>query len=157
MIRSRTHLYEREQVVPFGLGDVFELFADARNLELITPHWLAFRILRAPSTLEAGSKIDYRLTFRGVPLRWASLIAAWEPPHRFVDTQVRGPYAMWEHTHEFEAINGSTRIRDQVRYRQSLGPLGEFAERTFARRDIERIFDHREAATLHLLEARAGR
>ncbi len=154
MIAGRDRVYEREQLVPFALDEVFDLFSDARSLELITPRWLRFGIVGTPPAIEAGALIRYRLSFRGVPIRWTSRIAVWEPPRRFVDVQVRGPYSLWEHTHSFEAVGGATRIGDRVVYRQPLGPLGDLAERLFARRDIERIFDFRESAVLTLLELR---
>ena len=88
-------------------------------------------------------------------MRWRTRIEAWEPPHRFVDVQLSGPYSLWEHTHEFEADGEeATLIRDRVRYALPLGPLGELAHRLFVRRDVERIFDfRREAVAARLASA----
>jgi hypothetical protein len=151
VIGAPTQLYEREQTVPHSLEETFAFFAEPANLERLTPPWLSFRILRAPEALAVGALIDYRLRLRGIPLRWTSRIEVWDPPRAFVDLQVRGPYARWEHTHSFEAVATGTVVRDRVRYRQRLGPLGAAAERLFAKRDVERIFDYRERALTALL------
>jgi len=150
-VSRHVHVYEREQTVAHPLAATFEFFAEAGNLERITPPWLSFRILTEPARMAVGGVISYRLTLHRVPLRWTSRIEAWDPPHRFVDRQVSGPYALWQHTHSFEEVEGGTQIRDRVRYRQRLGPVGAAAERLFARRDIERIFDHRARAIPRLL------
>jgi ligand-binding SRPBCC domain-containing protein len=134
---------EREQVVATPLEDAFAFFADPWNLEAITPPWLRFRIVDAPPRLERGSLLRYRLRLFGWPISWRTEIARWEPPHRFVDVQTRGPYRLWEHTHELEAVGaGSTRIRDRVRYRVPAAPLA----RPLVRRWLRAIFDFRADA-----------
>ena len=106
-----------EVVVPGTIGDVFAFFSDAHNLEAITPPWLRFRLL-GPGPLEVreGTVIDYRLRLHGLPLRWRSAITAWDPPHRFADEQLRGPYRRWHHEHTFTEVDGGTRVRDRVDY-----------------------------------------
>jgi ligand-binding SRPBCC domain-containing protein len=92
---SQIHILHRDQVVPLRRAEVFAFFAEPRNLEAITPEFLRFQILPpVPCTLEVGSRIDYRLSLFGVPFRWRTRIAAWEPGYRFVDVQERGPYAL---------------------------------------------------------------
>ena len=142
------HVLERCQRLPVTAERAFAFFSDARNLEAITPSWLRFRVL-TPGAIEMrpGALIEYRLRLHGVPLTWRTRIAVWEPPHRFVDVQLRGPYALWEHTHTFApAAADAVIIRDRVRYALPFGPLGELARRLFVRRDLDRIFDHRRRA-----------
>lgn len=140
----RTFLLQREQWIPRPIDQVFAFFADATNLEAITPPWLRFRILEPrPAVLRAGTLIAYRLRWHGVPLRWLTEIEAWEPPFRFVDVQRRGPYALWHHTHEFEPSDGGTRMRDVVRYALPMGPLGTLMHRLIVRRELEAVFDYR--------------
>lgn len=134
----------REQVVRRPIGDVFPFFADAGNLDALTPPWLAFEILTPqPVEMRPGCVLDYRLRWHGWPLRWRTLIEVWEPPARFVDVQLRGPYRLWHHTHAFTPVAGGTRLTDHVRYALPLGPLGRLAHRLAVRRDIETIFDFR--------------
>jgi ligand-binding SRPBCC domain-containing protein len=140
------HLLEREQRIPAGPAEVFDFFADPRNLEEITPPWLHFRITDAPDRAEDGSRITYRLRLHGIPIRWTSRIEDWDPPHRFADTQVRGPYSHWHHTHTVEPEGDGVLMRDRVRYSLPLGPLGELAHRVVVRRDLDRIFDYRREA-----------
>jgi len=154
---NRELLLERTQRVELGLAETFEFFADAFNLEAITPPWLGFRVITpGPIEMGRGTLISYRLNLHRVPLRWLTRIETWEPPRRFVDAQVRGPYGLWRHVHEFEPVPGGTLIRDRVRYRIGLGALGELARRGFVARDLERIFDFRRDAISRLLDPGEG-
>jgi ligand-binding SRPBCC domain-containing protein len=154
---ARTFLIEREQWLARPVEEVFAFFGDATNLEAITPEWLRFSVITpAPIAMGAGTLIDYRLRWRRMPLRWTTIIEAWEPPHRFVDRQLRGPYRLWHHTHIFEAQLGGTRIRDEVRYRLPLGRLGVALHRLGVRRDLEAIFDDRARRVRELLEPGRG-
>ena len=149
------HVIEREQLVPQSADAAFAFFADAVNLEAITPPWLRFRILTPrPIAMREGALIDYRLTLRRVPCRWHTRIDAWIPGRRFVDRQVSGPFRAWIHTHTFEPRPAGTLIRDHVAYRMPLGALGELARRTLIGGDLERIFDYRRAAIERLLVQR---
>ena len=141
--------------MPVSLDETFAFFADAYNLEAITPPWLRFRIVSAPDALEEGSRIDYRLSLHGVGFSWRTRIEVWERPRRFVDRQLDGPFALWEHTHAFEARDGGTLIRDVVRYRMPFAAAGELAHRLLIGRDLERIFGYRREAVARQLAPRA--
>jgi hypothetical protein len=148
-----TYILQREQIVPRSRRETFAFFADAYNLERITPPFLKFRILTPrPIAMAAGALIEYQLSLYGIPFRWRTLIEAWTPETGFVDRQLRGPYALWHHTHEFEEVSaGQTRVRDTVRYRIGFGPLGRVAHVLFVERSLNRIFDYRAEATAQLL------
>ena len=139
------HTLRREQRLPAGPAAVFPFFADAGNLEAITPPWLGFGIVTPrPIEMGVGTLIEYRLRLHGLPISWLTRIEAWEPGVRFVDMQLTGPYRLWHHTHEFEPDGaGGTIMRDTVRYALPYGPLGEVARRLFVARDLRAIFDHR--------------
>ncbi len=141
------HTLRREQRLPGAPDDVFAFFAEAGNLEAITPPWLGFAIVTPrPIAMGVGTLIEYALSVHRVPISWLTRIEVWEPGARFVDQQLHGPYALWHHTHEFEATaDGSTLMRDSVRYALPLGPLGALAHAVLVRRDLERIFDYRRA------------
>ncbi len=136
------------------LAEVFPFFADARNLEALTPPWLRFEILSpGPVDMRVGALIDYRLRVHGVPLRWRSEITEWDPPHLFVDEQRRGPYRRWRHTHRFAADGDGTRVDDEVDYAVLGGPL---VDRLFVRRDLDRIFAFRREALRDRFPTRSG-
>ncbi len=138
-----SRLLQYRQFLPRPRGDVFPFFADAANLERITPPWLGFRILTpTPVEIRRGALIDYRIRLHGVPLRWRTEIAEWEPPFRFVDTQLRGPYRLWVHTHTFTEVPGGTLCEDEIRYAV---PGGRLIDALFVRREVERIFAYRRA------------
>jgi ligand-binding SRPBCC domain-containing protein len=148
----RVHVLERTQQVPVDPAKAFALYSSADNLERITPPWLHFRILDPrPGALSPGARLEYSLVLHRFPIRWTTEIRSWDPPHRFVDFQLRGPYALWEHTHTFEPVEGGTVLTDQVRYAIPYGPLGALAHVAFVRRDLRRIFDYRRDAVAALL------
>jgi ligand-binding SRPBCC domain-containing protein len=142
------HTLRRQQRLPRPPHAIFPFFAEAANLEAITPPWLRFAIASpTPIRMGAGTLIEYRLTLHGLPISWLTRVDVWDPDARFVDVQLSGPYRLWHHTHEFLPDGaGGTLMRDTVRYALPLGPLGEAARRLFVARDLERIFDHRARA-----------
>lgn len=131
-----------EVLLPCPREKVFPFFADAHNLELLTPKWLRFRVLSSGIEIREGSLIDYRLRLRGIPIRWQSEIMVWEPPYRFVDRQLRGPYRTWIHEHRFEEEGGKTKVIDDVRYDH---PGGRWVNRFLVKRDLDKIFSYRKA------------
>ncbi|MCC5834023.1 MAG: SRPBCC family protein [Opitutales bacterium] len=140
------HDLHAEIELPLNLDTVFEFFSKAENLERITPSELKFRILNpTPVPMQVGTLIDYRLQLFGMPFKWSSLISEWDPPHSFTDEQVKGPYALWVHRHSFEPTENGTRIRDHVRYRLPLSPLGDLAL-PLVKLQLRRIFAHRQQA-----------
>lgn len=137
--------------LPLPAKEVFPFFADAENLESITPPELGFSILTPrPITLNADALIDYRLRLMGIPLLWRSRISLWDPPYRFVDEQLKGPYKEWVHTHRFEDREKGCIMTDEVRYRLPLWPLGEAAF-PLVRLHLERIFRFRQKVIRKLL------
>ena len=133
--------FQCEQFLPRPVTEVFPFFADARNLQAITPEWLNFEVVTpGPIAMKPGALIDYQLRVHGIPLKWRTLIREWEPPHRFVDEQLRGPYRQWIHEHTFTAQDGGTLARDKVLYAV---PGGALINALFVRRDVERIFAFR--------------
>lgn len=136
---------ERTQEVPKPLEEVWPYFATPENLEQMTPDSLRMRIITPPPLqMREGALFDYIVTTHGVPMRWTTLITDYEPPHRFVDVQLRGPYSFWHHTHTFaRTASGGTLIGDCVRYMMPMGPLGDIAHALVVKRDLERIFAFR--------------
>jgi ligand-binding SRPBCC domain-containing protein len=124
---------------------VFAFFSDAHNLNAITPPWLHFEILTPqPIAMRVGTRLRYRLRLRGVPLHWLTEITAWEPPQRFVDRQLEGPYRLWVHEHIFTERDGGALMRDRVDYAVPGGFLGPLLHRLFVGPDVARIFAYRE-------------
>ncbi|HET9123704.1 MAG TPA: SRPBCC family protein [Solirubrobacteraceae bacterium] len=146
------HRLERRQYVGRPLDEVFAFFAEAGNLERLTPPWLSFSVLTPePVQMDAGTLIDYRLRLHGIPLGWTSQIEVWEPDRQFVDRAIRGPFSLWHHRHRFSASGPGTIVSDEVHYAPPLGLLGEVAERLLVARDLERIFEYRREAVVRIL------
>jgi ligand-binding SRPBCC domain-containing protein len=142
----RVHTLTTELWLPRPIEEVFAFFADAHNLDILTPPWLHFRILTPyPIEMCQGATIAYRLRWRGVPLSWRTEISLWEPPSRFIDRQVDGPYRQWVHEHRFEARDGGTLMRDRVDYAVPGWLLAPLVARLLVGPDVRRIFCYREA------------
>ena len=151
---SPVYVLEQEQHIPRPQVEVFDFFSDARNLERLTPPFLNFEVLTPePIVMAPGTRIAYALGLYGVRFGWRTEIAEFTPNVSFVDTQERGPYALWHHTHTFEAVEGGTLMRDVVRYRLPLGPLGVMAHWIFVRRHLQRIFGYRREAVTEIFGA----
>jgi len=147
--------FQAAQWLPRPVEEVFAFFSEARNLETLTPPWLRFEVLTpAPISMQAGTMIDYRIRVHGLPIRWRTEIVEWNPPHRFVDVQLHGPYTLWHHTHTFAAHSGGTQCRDQVRYRPRGGTLMNWL---FVHRDVNHIFAFRRQQLARLFHSKLGR
>jgi len=143
--------FHDELWLPRSRDEVFPFFADAGNLSEITPPWVKFQVLTpAPIAMQPGTLIDYRIRVHGLPIRWRTEITEWNPPCRFVDVQLRGPYTLWHHTHTFEEKDGGTLCSDSVTYRPRGGAI---MHRLFVRKDVERIFAYRRKRLLELFPA----
>jgi len=143
--------FSSEVWFPQARSDIFPFFEDARNLEILTPKWLNFKILTPlPIVMKEGVLIDYRIRLHGISFKWRTEITVWEPPLRFVDTQIRGPYRAWIHEHRFKEKNGGTMVSDEVKYYPWGGKL---VNRLFVRSQIERIFRYRADKLVALFSA----
>jgi hypothetical protein len=143
-----------EVELPATPAEVFPFFADARNLDAITPAFLRFRVLTpGPIQMRVGTRIDYSLRVHGFPIRWTSEITVWGPPKCFVDVQIRGPYRRWHHVHRFEDLGTSTRVIDDVEY---ACPGGRLLHELFVKRDLVRIFEYRRAVLAKIFPSRAA-
>lgn len=145
------HIYElRRQIeIPRTLGETFRFFENPHNLALITPAWLNLVVASNEEVvMHKGAEIDYTIRWLGVSMKWKTFISDYEPPFRFVDIQVTGPYRLWEHTHGFHPTENGTLVADTVRYALPYGLLGRLVHRLIVRRQVEGIFAYRQKALL---------
>ena len=142
-------IYElkRKVFISAPVEEVFSFFSAAENLNLITPPWLHFKILTPlPVLMKKNALIDYSIKILGLRMTWNTEITVWQPPVRFVDRQINGPYRVWEHTHQFEEKGGGTQMEDVIRYAVPgfvLSPLIHFL---LVRPRLEKIFTFRETS-----------
>ena len=147
----KTHRFKTQLWLPQPRERVFLFFSNPHNLDRLTPAWLNFEILTPlPVLMKQGALMDYRLRIRGIPIRWQSEITLWEPPLRFADRQIRGPYRLWVHTHNFFSREGGTLVEDCVQY-ATLG--GSIVQRLLVAPDLRRIFSYRHEVLQQLFGA----
>ena len=139
------YIVESRLWLPKPRADVFAFFTDPTNLLRVTPPWLHLRLVDSPSSLSAGAVLDFRLAWLGVPLRWRTYVREYDPPFRFLDVQVRGPYARWEHRHVFLSEATGTTVEDRIVYRLPLGAVGRLAHTLFVKHQLESMWTHRRA------------
>ena len=151
------YILKRELTLDLPRVEVFDFFADAGNLERITPPELNFHIITPqPIDIRKGALIDYKLRMRGLPVKWRTEISIWNPPYEFIDQQLKGPYKQWIHRHTFtEMESNKTLIEDEVRYRLPLEPLGDIIH-FIVRRELDHIFDYRQKAVAEILSSRVN-
>ncbi len=147
------HIMTRDLTINLPIEKVFDFFADAGNLERITPPELNFHITTTqPIHIQKGSLIDYQLKVRGFPVKWQTEISEWNPPFSFVDRALKSPYRQWIHRHTFTKIEANkTLIKDEVKYRLPFEPFGDLAH-WFVRRELDYIFDFRQKVVPSLLQ-----
>lgn len=137
---------ETQQFLPYTKEQIFKFFSEAQNLEDLTPEILKFKIENVSTAeIQKGTLIDYKLKIHGVPTKWKTLISAWLPPHQFVDQQLKGPYSVWHHTHQFEDCLGGTLMVDRVKFKLPFGFLGRLTAGSFVQSDVETIFNYRRS------------
>jgi ligand-binding SRPBCC domain-containing protein len=150
------HTFQSSMMIPFHVLGVFEFFSNATNLERITPPELRFKILTPePIKMGQGTRIDYHLQLYGIPFGWSSLINHWDPPRKFIDQQIKGPYKEWVHTHCFYDQTDGTEMTDEVSYRLPLWPFGEVFS-PFIHLLISRIFRFREQTIREIFEKKCA-
>ncbi len=147
------HILTRKLTLDLPIEKVFDFFADAGNLERITPPELNFKIISPqPIDIKKGALIDYQLKLRGLPLTWKTIISTWNPPHVFIDEALKSPYKQWIHRHTFTKLSeNQTLIEDEVKYRLPLEPFGDLAH-WFVRRELDYIFDYRQKTVKEILQ-----
>ena len=141
------------QFINKPIEDVFKFFSKPDNLSVITPPKLGFKILTpTPINMSTGRLIDYKIYLMGIPIHWRTLITDFEPPHMFVDQQIKGPYTMWHHTHTFQKVDGGVEIKDRVVYSIPFSILGRLLNFLWIRKDLENIFNYRKKVIDELFE-----
>jgi ligand-binding SRPBCC domain-containing protein len=134
----------KEQLIKKPIKEVFAFFEKPENLAIITPPSLGFQILTPlPIEMKDGALIDYTIRLRGIPVRWTTMVTDYDPPHKFVDVQIRGPYAFWHHTHMFKQVDDGTIMTDIVQYILPCGLLGRFVHAFSVEGQLKNIFEYR--------------
>ncbi|MFN4972420.1 MAG: SRPBCC family protein [Bacteroidota bacterium] len=148
----KPHILETKTIIHRPLSEVFSFFSKAENLNELTPPELHFKILTPmPIEMKQGIYIDYRIKLNGIPFSWKTLISTWEPPHRFVDEQIKGPYMRWHHTHSFKSVDeNTTEMTDRIEYLSPGWILEPLINRLFVQKKVEAIFVYREHKLLEI-------
>lgn len=150
----KVYTLKRKQKVKRPLKEVFNFFDRPENLSKLTPDALGFKILTPPPiVMKEGALIDYTVKVMGINIHWRTLISTYDPPDKFVDEQLKGPYSFWHHTHRFKEIPEGTSIEDEVHYALPFGIIGRLVHSLFVKRQLKKIFDYRSRTIAGIFEA----
>ena len=142
----KIHHYKAKQFLPIDPEAAWNFFSNARNLAVITPSDMDFRILSPSLPLEIyeGMHIDYFVRpLLGISFHWQTEISKVKKPEIFTDRQVKGPFLFWEHTHRFTPSKNGVMMNDEVIYSLPFGALGSLTHRLLVKKRIEHIFAFR--------------
>ena len=143
-------IFERSQLIPRPIEEVFDFFRAPANLIAISPPELHLRVLEGPELIELGSRVILKGRRWGIPQRMVSEITAFEAPRTFTDTQIEGPLGRWVHTHRFESVAAGTEINDRIEYEPPGGMLGLVVTASRLERDLKWIFEYRTKKLIEL-------
>ena len=145
--------FKKKQFINLPVNEVFDFFSNPENLEKVTPEYLNFKInTKLPLVMGKGQFFDYQLRVRGIPVKWTSIISFYDPPHCFIDEQIKGPYSSWQHIHTFTEKNGGTSINDFVKYSLPLGYIGQIINSVWVKKDLKNIFKYRRKKIPQILK-----
>ena len=151
----RVFKLQYSQTVNASLEEVFVFFSNPENLSVLTPEKLNFKILTpTPIVMKEGQIIDYTIKLLGFNVRWRTIISEYNGKNKFVDQQLKGPYSMWHHTHEFKELNGSINMIDTISYVMPFGILGQIVNKFWVKRDLDNIFKYRQKAIMKYFNER---
>lgn len=136
-----------EQFLPIPIASAWLFFSNPANLQIITPKELEFKITSLDDEKAyAGQIITYSIKLNKIfKMNWVTEITHVKEEQYFVDEQRFGPYKMWHHLHKFEAIEGGVLITDIVHFKLPFPLLASIAYKTFVKRNLKKIFTHRES------------
>ena len=140
------HTLVTVQKIPVSLQKAWDFFSKPQNLDSITPHDMAFRVLTnfEADEIYSGLIIEYKVSpVLRIPLYWMTEIGTVVKEKFFVDEQRKGPYSLWRHEHHFIEIEGGVEMTDIVQYKLPLGIIGEIANALIVKRKLRRIFEFR--------------
>ncbi len=148
-------VFERRSAMPVPADELYAYHARPGAFQRLAPPWHKLRALE-----ESGGVTGGRLTFqyrvgphRG---RWAAEMGGHEEGRQFVDRQLGGPFAAWEHTHRFVPVDEQTsELHDRVEYSLPAGRLTDTVGRRPAERQLDRVFAFRHERTRADLERHA--
>ena len=98
-------------------------------------------------------EVTWRARHLGVRQSLTSRITAFDPPHHFRDSMVRGAFARFDHDHFFSERDGVTTMRDVFAYTSPLGPLGRLADVLFLAAYMRRFLAARAAELRRVAES----
>jgi ligand-binding SRPBCC domain-containing protein len=145
-------IYQHSFEVHAPLSKVAAFHDDPASLIAITPPPVRVTVERFDAPVQAGSQVIFTLNVGPIDVKWAAMIAEYQPQQYFRDVQTRGPFGAWSHTHTFTPRPGMTIVNDRVEYQPPLGWLGKLIDPFVIRPSLSFLFRFRAHKTRRLLE-----
>jgi len=140
--------FAKSVLIDAPLKTVFGFHEREDALALLTPAFPRVRVISRTAGIQAGSRVELRVGLFSL----AALHTTYEKDRLFVDEQIQGPFAKWVHRHEFEDVNGKTRLTDRVVYLLPGGPLSNVLFGWIVTLGLNRMFDQRHRVTKQICE-----
>ncbi len=144
---SRLQHYVASSSLPVSVEEAFAYHDRPGALERLIPPWESVEIEHSDGSLTKGSRVVMKTKVFGVPVRWVAEHTHYEPPDLFCDTQLSGPFAVWNHRHEFKASGRYCELNDRIEYQIPLGGVGRLFGAGKVRSTLESMFAFRHRIT----------
>lgn len=143
-----------EQRIELPRATVFAFHEDPENLVLLHRGWAAFRMIHHEARVCQGGKLWVEITVAGmVPIVMGFEHTLHEPPCRFAEQLIHGPFSRFTHLHEFEEAHAGTIVRDLLEVELPWFYGGELAMKFILAPLLRRAFRFRAAALLKLAQS----
>ncbi len=149
---NKTNVYTKSTLIATSREELFAFHANPENIKIVTPPYIKTKLLFvSDNPLVAGSSIQLKSVRFGIPQEWLVKVTDYNAPSYFTDTQLKGPFKLFKHTHKFESSINGTILTDVVYYIPKGNFLGKLVK-SFIHKELVKMFDYRHWATKNYFE-----
>lgn len=152
---SSIQTFVREETLPVSAAESFAWHERPGAFERLTPPWERVELVgRSGDGLQPGARVTLRTRVGPVAMEWVAEHTEYVAGRMFRDVALRGPFASWDHRHEFldtpvegGAAGAGCTLRDRVKYSLPGGVAGRVVAGGLVRRKLAALFAYRQAVT----------
>jgi uncharacterized protein (TIGR01777 family) len=121
-------------------------------LQRLTPPWEKAELVEKSEGIDVGAKCTLNVGAGFLTLRWQAEHIEYEKDRHFKDRQNKGPFSLWEHSHDFYANDGITTIEDTVEYRLPLHFISKYVAGSMIKKKLTKMFRYRSSVSKNDIE-----